>query len=55
VFAADSLSIGNAIRLTADFGSENTAMRLVYHSADQEVSAFIIVDAENDSAVLAHG
>ncbi len=55
VFAADSIGLGNAIAVTADFAQEETVLRLVYCSNGQEVSAFIVYDAEGDSVILSHG
>lgn len=55
VFAADAIGIGNAIKLTADLLDESTALRLIYCSDDQEVSAFIMYDETGDSILLAHG
>lgn len=55
IFAADAVGIGNAIRLTADLTDEEMALRLVYRSGEQEVSAFIVYDEAGDSILLAHG
>lgn len=55
VFAADILSVGSAIKLTADFENSNTALQLIYRSGDQEISAFIMLDENGESVVLAHG
>lgn len=55
VFAADSIGLGNAIVITADLSETAPVLRLVYQSGDQEVSAFIVYDAEGDSILLAHG
>lgn len=55
IFAADSVGIGNAIRLRADLTDEDTVFRLVYRSGDREVSAFIVYDESGDSILLAHG
>ena len=55
VFAADTIGIGNAIKLSADLSDENSILRLVYRSGDQEVSALIVYDEAGDSILLAHG
>lgn len=55
VFAADAVGLGNGILLTADLSSEASALRLVYNSGGQEVSAFIIYDEAGDAILLAHG
>lgn len=55
VFAADSVGLGNAIVITADLSAEAPILRLVYRSGDQEVSAFIVYDADGDSVLLTHG
>ncbi len=55
VFAADTLSVGQAVKLTADFENSDTTLRLIYRSGDQEISAFIMLDEIGESVVLAHG
>lgn len=55
VFAADTVDIGDAIRLTADLSNPETLYRLVYHSAGQEYSAFITYDDIGDSILLTNG
>ena len=55
VFAADAVGLGNGILITADLSDEAPALRLVYRSGDQEVSAFIIYAEEGDAILLAHG
>ena len=54
-FAADTIDIGDAIRLTADLSDPEKLYRLVYHSADQEYSAFITYDDLGDSILLTNG
>lgn len=55
VFTADSVGLGNGIVITADLGSDAPALRLVYSSGGQEVSAFIVYDEAGDTILLAHG
>lgn len=55
IFAADILSVGSAIKITADFENSDTTLRLIYRSGDQEISAFIMLDEIGESVVLAHG
>jgi hypothetical protein len=55
VFAASTMNVGDAIQLTADLGSEDTVLRLVYHSDQQEHSAFITYDKIGDSILLTNG
>lgn len=55
VFAADTIGIGDAIRLTADLTDTQTLVRLVYHSEGQEYSAFITYDDLGDSILLTNG
>lgn len=55
VFAASTMNVGDAIRLTADLTAGDTVLRLVYHADDQEYSSFITYDAEGDAIVLTYG
>lgn len=55
VFAADTVDIGDAIRLSADLSDPEQLYRLVYHSAQQEYSAFITYDDQGDSILLTNG
>ena len=55
VFTADAVGLGNGILLTADLSSDSPALRLVYSSGGQEVSAFIVYDEAGDAIILAHG
>lgn len=55
IFAADTMQVGDAIRLTTDMQDEKSVLRLIYRSAGQEYSAFITYDAAGDSILLSHG
>lgn len=55
VFAASSVNVGEAIHLSADLHSEDTVLRLVYHSNQKESSAFITYDELGDSILLTNG
>jgi hypothetical protein len=55
VFAASSVNVGEAIHLSADLHSEDTVLRLVYHSNQKEYSAFITYDELGDSILLTNG
>ncbi len=55
VFAADVLNVGSAVKLIANLDSSDTTLRLIYRSANQEISAFITLDEIGESVVLAHG
>ena len=55
VFAANTMNVGDAIRLTANLKNEDTVLRLVYHSEGQEYSAFITYDDVGDSILLTNG
>lgn len=55
VFAANTMNVGDAIRLTANLNNEDTVLRLVYHSEGQEYSAFITYDDVGDSILLTNG
>lgn len=55
VFAAGSVGLGNGIHLKADLSAGAPALRLVYRSGDQEVSAFIVYDETGDTILLSHG
>ena len=55
VFAASNINVGDAIRLTADLSDADTVLRLVYHSDNQEYSAFITYDEVGDSILLTNG
>lgn len=52
VFAANTVNVGDAIRLTADLTDEDTLLRLVYRADGQEYSAFITYDELGDSILL---
>lgn len=52
VFAASTMNVGDAIRLTADLSDQDAVFRLIYHADDQEYSAFIAYDELGDSIVL---
>lgn len=47
VFAADPMGLGNCIRLQADLSEGASALRLVYHSDGQDISALLRYDSEN--------
>lgn len=55
VFCADTVALGEAIVVYANLSDPTNVLQLRYRSGSQEVSAFIIYDAEGDSIVLAHG
>ena len=55
VLAANTMNVGDAIRLTADLENEDTVLRLVYHSEGQEYSAFITYDKVGNSILLTNG
>lgn len=55
VFAASTVNVGDAIRLTANLNDEDTVLRLVYHADNQEYSAFITYDEVGDSILLTNG
>lgn len=55
VFAADSMDTSSGILLTADLSSNNTVLRLIYHSGGQEVTAFIGYDETGKAVVLSNG
>lgn len=55
IFAADAISVGKAIKITADLENADTTLRLIYCSGGQEISAFIMLDEIGESVVLAHG
>lgn len=55
VFAANTMNVGDAIRLTADLNNADTVLRLIYHSDNQEYSAFITYDDVGDSILLTNG
>ena len=52
VFAADTLGIGEAVRLTADFANSDMQLRLVYHSSGHEISSLINYDPVANSLFL---
>ena len=52
VFAADTISIGEAIRVFAAPSQEDTLLRLVYHSNNREVSSLISSDITTGNIVL---
>lgn len=55
VFAASTLSVGEAIHLSADLESKDRFFRLVYRSDSKEYSAFITYDELGDSILLTNG
>ena len=55
VFAASTLSVGEAIHLSADLESKDRFFRLVYRSNSKEYSAFITYDELGDSILLTNG
>lgn len=55
VFAANTMNVGDAIRLTADLNNADTVLQLIYHSDNQEYSAFITYDDVGDSILLTNG
>lgn len=52
VFAANTMNVGDAIRVRADLTNEDTVLRLVYHSEGKEYSSFITYDEIGDSILL---
>lgn len=52
VFMADQVSIGDAIRIYADFTDISNLLRLVYYSGDHEVSALISLDSTTNNVIL---
>jgi hypothetical protein len=54
IFIASNMNIGDAICLTADFSTEDTVYRLIYHASGKEYSAFITYE-ENGSVLLSNG
>ena len=55
VFAANTMNVGDAIRLNANLENSDTVLRLVYHSEGQEYSAFITYDEVSNSIQLTNG
>lgn len=55
IFAASTVKVGDAIRLTTDLADEKTMIKLIYYCAEKEFSAFVTYDAMGDSINLAHG
>lgn len=52
VFMADAVRIGEGITLHADLSDTDTVLRLVYRSADHEVSSLITWDPSSGNVVL---
>lgn len=55
IFAASTMNVGDAICLTDNLESEDTVLRLIYHSGGQEYSSFITYDSVGDSIALTNG
>ena len=55
VFAANTMNIGDAIRLTGNLSDSDSLLRLVYHSGGQTYSAFITYDSVTNSYLLTNG
>ena len=52
IFAANAVTVGDAMHLTADIHNPDSLLRLVYHSNQQEYSAFISYDDTINSVIL---
>lgn len=54
LFAASAVNVGDAVQLTADLSNEDSILRLIYHSGDQEYSTFIVYNADDHTVTLSH-
>lgn len=52
IFAASTMSVGDAIHITADLSDEETLLHMVYHAGGQQYSSFITYDSLGDSILL---
>lgn len=52
IFAADTVDIGDAIRIFPDSSNADSLLRLVYHSGNHEISSLITIDPTTGNILL---